>query len=168
MPSSATDWIAWVLGWLALPEIGLGAVFVVSLLAATVLPLGSEPFVAGYVAMNPAALWATVAVATLGNTLGGITTFWVGHGAHDALVRLRHADAGPNDSGVWQRRAHRWALRFGPAILLLSWLPGIGDPLCAVAGWMRLPFWRCVLFMAVGKCLRYVALCGAAALLATR
>ena len=168
MPPSTTDWIDWVLGWLALPEIGLGAVFVVSLLAATVLPLGSEPFVAGYVAMNPAALWATVAVATLGNTLGGITTFWVGHGAHDALVRLRHADAGPNDTGVWQRRAHRWALRFGPAILLLSWLPGIGDPLCAVAGWMRLPFWRCVLFMAVGKCLRYVALCGAAALLATR
>ena len=168
MPSSATDWIAWVLGWLALQEVGLGAVFVVSLLAATVLPLGSEPFVAGYVAMNPGALWATVAVATLGNTLGGITTFWIGRGAHDALARLRHADAGPNDAGIWQRRAHHWALRFGPAVLLLSWLPAIGDPLCAVAGWMRLPFWRCVLFMAVGKCLRYVALCSAAALLATR
>jgi len=167
MLPSTTDSIAWVLGWLALPEIGLGAVFVVSLLAATVLPLGSEPFVAGYVAMNPAMLWATVAVATLGNTLGGISTFWVGRGVHGALMRLRHAEAGPNDTGVWQRRAHRWALRFGPAVLLLSWLPAIGDPLCAVAGWMRLPFWRCVLFMAVGKCLRYVALCGAAALLAT-
>ena len=88
MPSSTTDWIAWVLGWLALQEVGLGAVFVVSLLAATVLPLGSEPFVAGYVAMNPGALWATVAVATLGNTLGGITTFWIGRGAHDALAGL--------------------------------------------------------------------------------
>ena len=168
MPLSTTDWIAWVLGWMALPEIGLGAVFVVSLLAATILPLGSEPFVAGYVAMNPGALWATVAVATLGNTLGGITTFWVGRGAQGALAHLRHAEVRPTDAGVWQRRAHRWAVRFGPAVLLLSWLPAVGDPLCAAAGWMRLPFWRCVGYMAVGKCLRYVALCGAAALLATR
>lgn len=168
MPPADTEWIPLVLGWLALPEIGLGAVFVVSLLAATVLPLGSEPFVAGYVALHPGALWATVAVATLGNTLGGITTYWVGRGAHDAIARLRHAQSGSGEGGAWERRAHRWATRFGPAVLLLSWLPAVGDPLCAVAGWMRLNFWRCVIFMALGKCLRYVALCAAAALLATR
>ena len=170
MPPIATDWIALILGWLALPEIGLGAVFVVSLLAATILPLGSEPFVAGYVALNPDALWATVAVATLGNTLGGMTTYWLGRIAHDAAARLRNADAGAptGQEGVWQRRAHRWAVRFGPAVLLLSWLPVVGDPLCAVAGWLRLPLWRCVLFMATGKGLRYLALCAAAALLATR
>jgi membrane protein YqaA with SNARE-associated domain len=53
-------------------------------------------------------------------------------------------------------------------VLLFSWLPVAGDPLCAVAGWLRLPFWRCVLFMAAGKGLRYLALCSAAAMLATR
>ncbi|MCC7226797.1 MAG: DedA family protein [Burkholderiaceae bacterium] len=180
MSPLATDWIALILGWLALPEIGLGAVFVVSLLAATVLPLGSEPFVAGYAALNPAALWVTVAVATLGNTLGGMTTYWVGRGVHGATEHLRQSggsaetplrDAGTGaqaGEGVWQRRAHRWAVRFGPAVLLLSWLPVVGDPLCAVAGWLRLPFWRCVLFMAAGKGLRYLALCSVAALLATR
>ncbi len=48
--------------------------------------------------------------------------------------------------------------RFGPFGCVLAWLPGIGDPLCAVAGWLGLPFWRCVGWMALGKGLRYVAL----------
>jgi len=41
---------------------------------------------------------------------------------------------------------------------LLSWLPVVGDPLCAVAGWMRLPFWPCVFYMALGKLARYTLL----------
>ncbi len=46
----------------------------------------------------------------------------------------------------------------GPPALLLSWLPAVGDPLCAVAGWLRLPFWPCVAYMAIGKFLRYLAM----------
>jgi membrane protein YqaA with SNARE-associated domain len=42
--------------------------------------------------------------------------------------------------------------------LLLSWLPIIGDPLCAVAGWLKMPFWPCVTYMAIGKFLRYLIL----------
>ena len=37
-----------------------------------------------------------------------------------------------------------------------SWLPIVGDPLCAVAGWVRLPFWSCVFYMAIGKFMRYL------------
>ena len=44
------------------------------------------------------------------------------------------------------------------AACLLSWLPGVGDPLCAVAGWLRLPFWPCLAYMAVGKLLRYIVM----------
>ncbi len=40
--------------------------------------------------------------------------------------------------------------------MLLSWLPGVGDPICTVAGWLRLPFWPSVAYMAIGKFLRYV------------
>ena len=81
-----------LLHWLALPQFGLGTVFVVSFISATLLPLGSEPAV------------------------------------------------------------------FGPRACLLSWLPIVGDPLCAVAGWLRLPFWPCVAYMAVGKFLRYLVM----------
>ena len=55
-------------------------------------------------------------------------------------------------------RALAWLERFGPPACLLSWLPVVGDPLCAVAGWLRLPFWPCVLYMAIGKFLRYVTM----------
>ena len=41
---------------------------------------------------------------------------------------------------------------------MLAWLPVVGDPLCAVAGWLKLPFWPCVAYMAIGKFLRYVCL----------
>ena len=51
-----------------------------------------------------------------------------------------------------------WLQRFGARACLLSWLPGVGDPLCAVAGWLRLPFWPCVAYMAIGKFARYVTM----------
>ena len=43
-------------------------------------------------------------------------------------------------------------------MLFRSWLPIVGDPLCALAGWLRLPFWPCVGYMLVGKFLRYVVM----------
>ena len=67
---------------LALPSVGLGAIFVVSALAATILPLGSEPIFLGYLALKPEFFWAAVLVATAGNSLGGVITYWMGAGAH--------------------------------------------------------------------------------------
>ena len=61
-------------------------------------------------------------------------------------------------------RALQWLQRFGPKACLLSWLPVVGDPLCAVAGWLKLPFWPCVGYMAIGKFLRYVTMTAALAL----
>src|SRR5690606_41309914 len=54
------------------------------------------------------------------------------------------------------RRCRLWLGRFGPAALVFAWLPVVGDPLCALAGWLRLPFWPCLAWMALGKGLRYV------------
>jgi membrane protein YqaA with SNARE-associated domain len=58
-------------------------------------------------------------------------------------------------------RALAWLESFGPKACLLSWLPGVGDPLCAVAGWLKLPFWPCVMYMAIGKFARYVTMTAA-------
>ncbi|MFJ1299819.1 YqaA family protein [Pseudomonadota bacterium AL_CKDN230030165-1A_HGKHYDSX7] len=201
-----------MLGWLALPTVGLGAVFLICLVSATLLPLGSEAVVFGYLKLQPDMFWATVLVATLGNTLGGVISYGMGWWAHRALERWREkhphehsgpaegrgtpasggtADAGAASSraapavaapaarpgpvpvaatpaaptsrfgataGRWNVRAHAWLHRLGPPALLLSWLPAVGDPLCAVAGWLRLPFWPSVFYIAVGKFLRYVIL----------
>ena len=48
--------------------------------------------------------------------------------------------------------------RWGSVALLLSWVPLIGDALCAAAGVLRLNWAACLLWMAVGKGLRYAAI----------
>lgn len=147
-------WIESLLAWLALPRFGLSTVFVVAFVSATLLPMGSEPAVFGLVKLSPELFWPAVLVAAAGNTLGGAFTWWVGYGAERTYVRLRHRS--PPDA-----RALLWLQRFGAKACLLSWLPIVGDPLCAVAGWLKLPFWPCVGYMAIGKLARYVTMTAA-------
>ncbi len=147
------NWIEQLLTLLALPQLGLSTVFLVSFISATLVPLGSEPVVFGLIKLNPDLYWPTVLVATLGNTLGGAVDWWMGYGAHKMLEKYRQSPM--------HLRALDWLEKLGPVACLLSWLPGIGDPLCAVAGWLRLPFWPCVAWMAVGKFLRYIAMTAA-------
>lgn len=162
------DGIRWMLGWLSLPEIGLPAIFVIALVSATLLPLGSEPVVFGYVSVAPAMFWPAVLVATAGNTVGGAISYWMGLAAQRAVARWKashHDDDAPAQDrqvhrheragGRWHAFSSRWLQRLGPAALLFSWLPVVGDPLCAVAGYLRLSFWPCVAYMAVGKFIRY-------------
>lgn len=138
-----------LLDWFALPENGLSTIFTVSFVSATLLPVGSEPAVFGFVKLNPEQFWLAILVATAGNTLGGVVDYWMGLGAHEALARGR-------------RTVHlRWLERLGPKALFFTWLPVVGDPLCALAGWLRLPFWTSAGWMALGKGLRYVLMTAA-------
>ncbi|MFZ3219436.1 MAG: YqaA family protein [Rhodoferax sp.] len=153
-------WITHLLALLALPEYSLGTVFVVSFISATLLPLGSEPVVFGLIQLNPTLFWPVILVATVGNTLGGAVDWWMGYGAHRVVDKYRHSSH--------HTKALAWLEKLGPKACLLAWLPGVGDPLCAVAGWLKLPFWPCVAYMAAGKLARYVtmtvALIGVAAM----
>ncbi len=135
----------------ALPAVGLPTIFVVALLSATLLPLGSEFALFGLLKLQPELLWPAILVATAGNTTGGAISWWMGYGAERAWEKV--AGREPQDP-----RALAWLKRFGPRACLLSWLPVAGDPLCVVAGWLKLPFWPCVAWMALGKFARYVLL----------
>ena len=143
-------WFESLLLALALPKYGLSTVFVVALISATLLPLGSEPVVFGLIKLNPELFWPAILVATAGNTTGGAISWWMGFGAERAVEKLRDKPL--------EHRALRWLRRFGPKACLLSWLPFVGDPLCAVAGWLKLPFWPCLFYMAIGKFLRYLTM----------
>jgi membrane protein YqaA with SNARE-associated domain len=146
-------WFTHLLQLLALPEFGLSTVFVVAFVSATLLPVGSEPAVFGLIKLNPELFWPAILVATAGNTLGGAVSWAMGLGAHKAVDRARghHVDV----------RALKWLERFGPKACLLSWLPVVGDPLCAVAGWLKFPFWPCLAYMAIGKFARYLTMTAA-------
>jgi len=143
-------WIESLLAWLALPKHGLWTLFLIAFISATLLPLGSEPALFGLLKLNPELFWPAVLVATAGNTLGGAVTWAMGWESHKLVDKYRHSST--------HLRALDWLERIGPKACLMSWLPLIGDPLCAVAGWLRLPFWPCVLYMAIGKFARYVTM----------
>ena len=135
------------LDWFGMPSVGLPAVFLVALISATLLPMGSEPVLFAYVSVNPSMLWPAIVTATVGNTIGGMVNWSLGLGARNAFEAYKGPTAG---------RMQRWLISLGPKMLLLSWLPGIGDPLCALAGWLRMPWKACLIYMAIGKFLRYV------------
>jgi membrane protein YqaA with SNARE-associated domain len=141
-------WLSQLLALLALPEFGLSTLFVVAFVSATLLPLGSEPVLFGLLKLNPDLFWAAIMVATAGNALGGAVTWAMGLGSHQVVDKYRHSST--------HLRALDWLERIGPKACLLSWLPVVGDPLCAVAGWLKFPFWPCMLYMTIGKFLRYL------------
>ena len=125
----------------------LWALFASSFLAATLLPGGSEFVLAGVLHVNPQQYWPALAVATLGNTLGGMSSYLIGR-----VIPQRT-----------EIKGLQWVRRYGSAVLLAAWVPIIGDPLCVAAGWLRINPWLSALFMAAGKFARYLAIAVVAA-----
>ena len=132
-------------------EAGLATLFVAAFVSATVLPGNSEIVLAAMVRAFPERTLEAIVVASIGNTLGGMTTYGIG--------RLLPHRSMPS------ARALEWVRRHGAAALLLSWVPIIGDALCFAAGWLRAPFRASALAMAAGKLARYVVVAKAVALL---
>ena len=138
--------VLWVLKVVAAPAVGLSSVFVIAFVSATLVPLGSEPAVFAVVRANPALFWPAIMVATFGNTLGGALDYFMGYRAKVAFAKER------------KTRWFTWLARYGSKTMLLSWVPLIGDPLCTLGGWLHLPFWPSIGYMAVGKFLRYLTM----------
>lgn len=122
--------------------LALGSLALSAFLAATVLPGGSEAVFAGLLALRPELGTAALLTATAANTAGGMSTYLLG--------RLL-----PRKEGTPRLATVR---RWGSVALLLSWVPLIGDALCAAAGVLRLNWAACLLWMALGKGLRYAAI----------
>jgi len=128
---------------------GLPALFVLSFLAATVLPLGSEWLLIGLI-LNSCDVENVVAVATIGNYLGACTTYGIGlWGSAFFMQRVLRINTNQTE------RAAAIFRKYGSWSLMLSWLPLIGDPLCLVAGSLRLNFILFSLLVFIGKFARY-------------
>lgn len=135
-------------------QAGLAGLLLVSFLSATLLPGGSELVLLALVIRHPEQTAAAFTLATLGNTLGGMTTYWMARALPEPKSRK------PRD-----RQRLALAQRWGAPVLLLAWAPLIGDALCAAAGWLRLPWLPSLLWMALGKAARYGVLIAGAGLL---
>ncbi|QYK07105.1 YqaA family protein [Shewanella zhangzhouensis] len=116
-------------------------------LAATLLPGGSEVLLLALVNSNPELWFSLFVVATLGNTLGALTSLGLG--------RLGRVAWEPEHLSLSQRRALALVEKYGVWSLLLSWAPVIGDILCVLAGWLRLPLLMSIVLILIGKGARY-------------
>lgn len=124
--------------------------FVSAFLSSTLLPGSSEAVLLLLAGEGDGEKLLLLAVATLGNTLGGMSSWGVGR-----FIAWRFPVRPLNGK---QQQAMLRIRRWGSPTLLLSWLPIIGDPLCLAAGWLRIHWLSSLLFIAAGKAGRYALL----------
>jgi membrane protein YqaA with SNARE-associated domain len=127
------------------PETGLAGLFAASFLAATLLPMPSEAALYGFLQLHPELRWTAIAVATVGNTAGGMTTYLIGRwiGAKKPAKHLETIE------------------RYGAPALMLAWLPVIGEAFVLAAGWLKVNWIAAMAFQAVGRFVRYWVVAGA-------
>ncbi|NAW59081.1 MULTISPECIES: YqaA family protein [unclassified Vibrio] len=125
----------------------LWVLFFSGFLSATLLPGGSEAGLIVTLSLHQYAPGWVILTATLGNTLGGLTNYWLGWWLPNRTQDQKHG-----------HKALYWLNKYGYWSLLLSWLPVVGDPLCLAAGWLRMRFVPSLILIFVGKALRYGAL----------
>jgi len=124
--------------------------FFSAFISSTLFPGGSEAVLAYLTSEGKQPLFFLLIVATLGNTLGAMTSWGVGR-----LISIRYSTE--RLSKASQQKAVERIQKYGSPILLLSWLPVIGDPLCVAAGWLKIHWLQSLVFICIGKLLRYVA-----------
>jgi membrane protein YqaA with SNARE-associated domain len=127
-----------------------GALFFWSFLAATVIPMSSEPPLI-YLVFVQQALVLPVLVGTLGNVLGACVTYWIFRQASGALAERKKPTRG-------RKQAARMLQRYGQPALLLSWVPILGDALVALAGAARMRFGIFCFWVSMGKGLRFLVI----------
>ena len=130
---------------------GLIGLFISAFVSSSLLPGGSEAILLLMASSGSYSLISLLIVATLGNTLGGMSSWIIGY--YSAVwINKRYSQ-----SASWQRAMQR-VQRYGAPVLFFSWLPVIGDPLCVAAGYARCNPWASALFILIGKCARYAVL----------
>ncbi|WP_012069180.1 YqaA family protein [Marinomonas sp.] len=125
-------------------------IFLVSFLSATILPLGSEGLLLYYANDATLSVFHLWIWASLGNTLGGLTNWFLGL----YLVRFEHKKWFPMKASTRQK-AELFFNKYGIWSLLFTWLPVVGDGIALVSGVLRTPIWYFLPLVLIGKAARY-------------
>lgn len=137
---------------------GYWGMFLAAFVAGSAIPFASEAVLALLVGLGLDPVWC-VAAATCGNTLGGMTCYWIGRlGKSEWIVRYLHVGEEKLD------RAMRFLGGRGAAMGFFAFLPYIGTAIAIALGLMRSNQWITAASMFVGKALRYAVIAFAIAL----
>ena len=130
-------------------DLGYFGLFLGSFLAATVVPFSADVLLVGMLIAG-GDMWIVVAVATLGNFIGGLTSYGIGRaGRWEWIEKL-----GVSRESLERQRSR--VDRFGAPIALLSWVPFVGDVFAVALGFYRVRFVPMAVYMFIGKCARFV------------
>lgn len=130
---------------------GIWGLLLGSFLAATVVPFSSDALYASvlFAGCNPV---ACLLAGTLGNWLGGLTSFGIGWlGKWSWIEKWFHVK--PATLEKQRDRINRW----GALLALMTWLPFVGDVFAIALGFYRLPPVKCGIYMLIGKFVRFLA-----------
>ncbi len=127
--------------------------FATAFVAATLLPVSSEAVLAALVAREGADVVVLLAVATTGNVLGSVVNWAMGRWC----LRFQGRRWFPIREAALDRAAGRMR-RGGRLLLLLAWVPIVGDPLTFAAGVLRVRLLPFLVLVTIGKAARYVAI----------
>ena len=140
------------------------ALFLYSALAATLLPGGSEILLAGMLIDQPESAFWLWLIASLGNSLGAYVTMFMG-GLLALRLRPKQVQVQyTSKKKSWYSLEKMFSLsakridqlnNYGAWLLLLSWVPIIGDGFCLAAGYLGWPKRLCLSLIFIGKAGRY-------------
>jgi membrane protein YqaA with SNARE-associated domain len=130
---------------------GLWALFASAFISATIAPGGSEAVLAYMVSQGNYQAWQLLTIATLANTLGAMTTWWLGWMVAKKIPVASHLSEK-------QQRSLQTVKDKGMWVLLFSWLPIVGDGFCFAGGWLRLPLLPAFFAILIGKLGRYAVI----------
>ncbi len=128
---------------------GSVALFVVSFIAGTIIPLSSEAALLAGIAAGVPRVEALVA-CSLGNCLACGVNYYLGLFVREKMQRKVEQSRSGRTTLSWMKRYGAWSL-------LGSWLPLVGDPLTIVAGLADIRLWVFVAVVFPLRILRYVA-----------
>lgn len=129
----------------------IGGLFLSSFISSTIAPGGSEALLAYMVSEGRYQVGQLILVATVGNTLGAMTTWGLGVLAAKKFPLAPMLSEKKQKALAIVRRKGMWALFF-------SWLPVIGDAFCFAGGWLKLPVLTGGFAILLGKLGRYAAI----------
>jgi len=127
------------------------SLFIISFLAATILPFSSELSLAGLIATSSYDNLLLLIVASFGNILGSVVNWTLGFYSRNLSKKkwFPFKDEQIEKSSKWFNKIGRWSLLF-------AWVPIIGDPLTLAAGLLRVKFIEFLIFVSIGKISRYL------------
>lgn len=139
------------------PTVSLVALFISGFTSATLLPGSSEAL---FLLMVSQQSWDTgllILIVGMANSLGGMSNWLLGILIRKGIYK-ENIFKQKESEARYRFKAEKWLKKQGAPILFFSFLPIIGDPLCLVAGWLKIHWLKALLYISLGKFFRYIAL----------